>query len=76
MYRGARYVVDFLPKTKIELAVPDEQVGLAVNTIAEAAETGKIGDGKVFVTPIERVIRIRTGQEEGQEVIKPSALRA
>ena len=68
LYRGAEYVVDFLPKVKIELVLQDDQVERAVETIAQAARTGKIGDGKVFVTNVERVVRIRTG-EEGNDAI-------
>ncbi|MGU7773928.1 P-II family nitrogen regulator [Burkholderia sp. MR1-5-21] len=62
LYRGAEYVVDFQPKVKIEVAVPDDLVDQAVEAIEQAARTGKIGDGKIFVTPIEQVIRIRTGE--------------
>ncbi|MGF6654011.1 nitrogen regulatory protein PII [Paraburkholderia youngii] len=62
MYRGAEYVVDFLPKVKIEVAVPDDIVDQAIEAIERAARTGKIGDGKIFVTSIEQVIRIRTGE--------------
>lgn len=62
LYRGAEYVVDFLPKMKIEAAVSDDLVDQAVEAIESAARTGKIGDGKIFVTPIEQVIRIRTGE--------------
>ena len=61
LYRGAEYVVDFLPKVKIEVAVKDEDVDRCVDAIVNAARTGKIGDGKIFVTAVERVIRIRTG---------------
>lgn len=61
LYRGAEYVVDFLPKVKIEVAVKDQDVDRCVDAIVKAAHTGKIGDGKIFVTEIERVIRIRTG---------------
>ena len=68
LYRGAEYVVDFLPKVKIELVVDDGVVDTCVEAISRAARTGKIGDGKIFVTPVERVIRIRTG-EEGPEAI-------
>ncbi len=68
LYRGAEYVVDFLPKAKIELVVNDDQVERSIETILQAARTGKIGDGKIFVTPVERVLRIRTG-EEGTEAI-------
>lgn len=62
LYRGAEYVVDFLPKTKIEIAVSDDQVDAATEAIIESAKTGKIGDGKIFITPIEQTIRIRTGE--------------
>ncbi|MCX7627493.1 MAG: P-II family nitrogen regulator [Methylophilaceae bacterium] len=62
LYRGAEYVVDFLPKIKLEIVVADGQVDRAIETIINAARTGKIGDGKIFVTPVEQVIRIRTGE--------------
>ena len=62
LYRGAEYVVDFLPKAKIEVAVPDDQVERIVEVLTDAAKTGKVGDGKIFVTPLEHVIRIRTGE--------------
>ncbi len=62
LYRGAEYVVDFLPKMKIEAAVSDDLVDQAVEAIERAARTGKIGDGKIFVTQVEQVIRIRTGE--------------
>ena len=62
LYRGAEYVVDFLPKVKLEVAVTDEQVDMVVDAIVKAAGTGKIGDGKVFVYDLERVVRIRTGE--------------
>jgi len=62
LYRGAEYVVDFLPKIKIEVAVSNEQVERVVETIAHTANTGKIGDGKIFVWQLDRVIRIRTGE--------------
>jgi len=68
LYRGAEYVVDFLPKIKMEMVVTAEQVDEVVNTIAEVAATGKIGDGKIFVSDIEKVIRIRTG-ETGSDAI-------
>ncbi|MDH5379046.1 MAG: P-II family nitrogen regulator [Gammaproteobacteria bacterium] len=68
LYRGAEYVVDFLPKIKIEIVVAEDQVDRCVEVISNAARTGKIGDGKIFVMPVERVIRIRTG-EEGPEAI-------
>lgn len=62
MYRGAEYVVDFLPKLKLEIAVPAEMVNQAVDAIIQTAQSGKIGDGKIFVTNIEQTIRIRTGE--------------
>ncbi|MDH2274489.1 MULTISPECIES: P-II family nitrogen regulator [Moraxella] len=62
MYRGAEYVVDFLPKIKIEIACSDEMANSIIEVIIKAANTGKIGDGKIFVTPLEQVIRIRTGE--------------
>ena len=65
LYRGAEYVVDFLPKVKLEVAVTDEQVDVVVEAIVKAAGTGKIGDGKVFVYSLERVVRIRTGELDG-----------
>ena len=68
IYRGSEYTVDFLPKVKIELAVADEQVALVVESIAKGAKTGKIGDGKVFVLPLEEVLRIRT-DERGESAI-------
>ena len=68
LYRGSEYVVDFLPKVKVEIALPDEMVDSAVEAVLGAAKTGKIGDGKVFVTPIEDVTRIRTG-ESGVEAL-------
>jgi nitrogen regulatory protein P-II 1 len=68
LYRGAEYVVDFLPKVKIEVVLADEIVDQAVETIIKAARTGKIGDGKIFVMPVEQVVRIRTG-ETGETAI-------
>ena len=62
LYRGAEYVVDFLPKIKLEIAVTDEQLDVALDAISVTANTGKIGDGKIFVTDLEQVIRIRTGE--------------
>ncbi len=62
LYRGAEYVVDFLPKVKIEVVLDDDQVDSAIEAIIAAAKTGKIGDGKIFVSPIEQTIRIRTGE--------------
>ncbi|HDR1155401.1 TPA: nitrogen regulatory protein P-II [Pasteurella multocida] len=63
LYRGAEYMVDFLPKVKMEIVVTDEQVDQCIEAIMETAQTGKIGDGKIFVYDVERVIRIRTGEE-------------
>jgi nitrogen regulatory protein P-II 2 len=68
LYRGAEYVVDFLPKVKLEIAVADNVVEQAVETIVKAANTGKIGDGKIFVTHLEQIVRIRTG-ETGDDAI-------
>ncbi len=68
LYRGAEYVVDFLPKVKIEVAVADAVTDQTIEAITKAANTGKIGDGKVFVSPLEQVIRIRTG-ETGEDAI-------
>jgi len=62
LYRGAEYVVDFLPKVKVEIALADEMVDGAVEAITKAAQTGKIGDGKIFISTLEQVIRIRTGE--------------
>lgn len=68
LYRGAEYVVDFLPKVKLEIAVSDEQVDTVVEAIINAAKTGQIGDGKIFVSSLEQVTRIRTG-ETGQDAL-------
>jgi nitrogen regulatory protein PII len=68
IYRGAEYVVDFIPKVKLEIIVESSQVNSVVDTIRQAANTGKIGDGKIFVLPVEEVIRVRTG-ETGNEAI-------
>lgn len=68
IYRGAEYVVDFIPKVKIEIVVGADQVAQVVDTIRDAANTGKIGDGKIFVLPIERVVRVRTGEEDRDAV--------
>ena len=68
LYRGAEYVVDFLPKVKLEVAVADDKVKEVVSTITKAANTGKIGDGKIFVFGLEEVVRIRTG-ETGEEAL-------
>ena len=68
LYRGAEYVVDFLPKIKLEIAVADDMVAKTVETIVESANTGRIGDGKIFVLPMEEAIRIRTG-ERGESAV-------
>ncbi|SMF12518.1 nitrogen regulatory protein P-II family [Alteromonadaceae bacterium Bs31] len=68
LYRGAEYVVDFLPKTKLEVAVADDQLDSVVESISKAAHSGKIGDGKIFVSSLEQVVRIRTG-ESGEEAL-------
>ena len=68
LYRGAEYVVDFLPKIKMEMVVADEMVEQTVNTIVEAARTGKIGDGKIFVSDVDKIIRIRTGEEDNEAI--------
>jgi nitrogen regulatory protein P-II 1 len=68
LYRGAEYVVDFIPKIKMEIIVSDDQVSQVVDAIADAAKTGRIGDGKIFVTPIDEVMRIRTG-ERGEDAL-------
>jgi len=65
LYRGAEYVVDFIPKVKIELVVADERVDACIEAICKAARTGKIGDGKIFVSGIEKTVRIRTGELDG-----------
>jgi len=62
-WRGAEYIVDLIPKTKIEMVVEDGKVDTVISTLADAARTGQIGDGKIFVIPVERVIRVRTGEE-------------
>ena len=68
LYRGAEYVVNFLPKVKLEIVVSEDQVASVIESIQEAAKTGRIGDGKIFVTPVEEVIRIRTG-ERGEDAL-------
>lgn len=68
LYRGAEYVVDFLPKVKLEVAVADDMVDTVIDAITKAANTGKIGDGKIFVMPLEQAVRIRTG-ETGEDAI-------
>jgi nitrogen regulatory protein P-II 1 len=68
LYRGAEYVVDFLPKIKIDLVVDEDKVDSIIELITEAARTGKIGDGKIFVTAVERAVRIRTGETDSEAV--------
>ena len=68
LYRGAEYVVDFLPKVKVEAVVADDRLEAAIEAITKAARTGKIGDGKIFVTAVEQVIRIRTGETDNAAV--------
>ncbi len=68
VYRGSAYVVDFVPKVKIEIVIPSENLAEVVKTIADAARSGRIGDGKIFVSPIDEIIRIRTG-ESGPDAI-------
>jgi len=68
LYRGAEYVVDFLPKVKLEIIVNDDQVSDVVETIQRSAKTGRIGDGKIFVLPIDEVVRIRTGERGGDAI--------
>jgi len=68
LYRGAEYVVDFLPKLKIDVVVSDNQVEACIEAITSAARTGKIGDGKIFVSSVERVIRIRTGEQDDDAI--------
>ncbi len=68
LYRGAEYVVDFLPKVKLEVVVKEEDLDRCIETITHAARTGKIGDGKIFVTSVERVLRIRTGETDADAI--------
>jgi len=68
IYRGAEYVVDFIPKIKIEIVAPDGMIAKIVDTIRDAANTGKLGDGKIFVLPVEEAVRVRTG-ETGEEAV-------
>jgi len=68
LYRGAEYVVDFLPKIKIEVVVSDEQLDQCIEAITAVARTGKIGDGKIFVSEVQRIIRIRTGEEDDEAI--------
>ncbi len=68
LYRGAEYVVDFLPKVKMEMVVDDDQVEQVIETVVEAARTGKIGDGKIFVSDIDKIVRIRTGETDSEAI--------
>jgi nitrogen regulatory protein P-II 1 len=68
LYRGAEYVVDFLPKIKMEMVVDEDMVDKVVNTVVEAARTGKIGDGKIFISDINKIIRIRTGETDSEAI--------
>ena len=68
LYRGAEYVVDFLPKVKLEVVVPDSLAERTVEAIAGAAQTGRIGDGKIFVMPVEKAVRIRTGEQDDDAI--------
>ncbi len=68
LYRGAEYMVDFLPKVKLEIVVSDEVLEQCIEAITQTAQTGKIGDGKIFVTDVQRVIRIRTGEEDEEAI--------
>jgi nitrogen regulatory protein P-II 1 len=68
LYRGAEYMVDFLPKVKVEIVVPDDVIEQCIEVIVETARTGKIGDGKIFVSDIQQVIRIRTGEQDEQAI--------
>ena len=68
-YRGAEYVVDFLPKVKLEIAVSDDKVDGVIEAVIKAANTGRIGDGKIFVTPLEQAIRIRTGEQDQDAIL-------
>jgi nitrogen regulatory protein P-II 1 len=68
LYRGAEYVVDFIPKVKLEIAIPDELVAKVVETIELTARTGRIGDGKIFVLPLDAAVRIRTGEKDNEAI--------
>ncbi len=68
IYRGAEYVVDFLPKIKMEIIVDADQVDTVIETVVEAARTGKIGDGKIFVLPVEQIVRVRTGETDHEAI--------
>ena len=71
LYRGAEYMVDFLPKVKLDIVLTDEDVERAIEVIVKTAQTGKIGDGKIFVTDVERVVRIRTAEEDEEATARP-----
>ncbi|EPL6455377.1 MULTISPECIES: P-II family nitrogen regulator [Providencia] len=66
LYRGAEYTVDFLPKVRMEIAVPDELVELVIETVEKTAHTGQVGDGKIFILPLEQAVRIRTGEKQDE----------
>lgn len=66
LYRGAEYTVDFLPKVRMEIAVPDELVELVIETVEKQAHTGQVGDGKIFILPLEQAVRIRTGEKQDE----------
>ncbi|WP_028580749.1 P-II family nitrogen regulator [Desulfogranum japonicum] len=68
VYRGAEYVVDFIPKVKLEVIVPDDMVDKTIEMVVEAARTGKIGDGKIFIIPVDKVIRVRTGEVDNEAI--------
>ena len=68
LYRGAEYVIDFLPKVKLEIVIQEELVERCIEVITDAARTGKIGDGKIFVSPIEKIVRIRTGEQDREAI--------
>ncbi|MBS3732417.1 MAG: P-II family nitrogen regulator [Desulfobacterales bacterium] len=68
IYRGAEYLVDFMPKIKLEIVIPAERTDEVIDAVRSAANTGKIGDGKIFVIPLERVIRVRTGEADGEAI--------
>ena len=68
IYRGAEYIVDFLPKIKMEIIVDADQVDQVIETVVEAARTGKIGDGKIFVLPVEQIVRVRTGETDREAI--------
>lgn len=68
LYRGAEYVVDFMPKIKLDIIISEEEVDKVVDVIVESARTGKIGDGKIFISPVERIVRIRTGEKDSEAI--------